>query len=91
MMIQAQNWPLAEGHVLGTHQSRDADGVVKVTLTYTFKVNFGGMEFHKSFGMMVARDGVEPPTPAFSVRSTKHHPQRGPLRDHSEMSQFAYY
>jgi hypothetical protein len=21
---------------------------------------------HKSFGMMVARDGVEPPTPAFS-------------------------
>jgi hypothetical protein len=24
----------------------------------------------KFFGMMVARDGVEPPTPAFSVRST---------------------
>lgn len=47
MMIQAQNWPLAEGDVLGTHQSRDADGVVKVTLTYTFKVHderFGGCE-----------------------------------------------
>jgi len=29
-------------------------------------VNFGGVEFDKSFGMMVARDGVEPPTPAFS-------------------------
>jgi len=30
----------------------------------------GGLESpqmsHKSFGMMVARDGVEPPTPAFS-------------------------
>ena len=26
---------------------------------------------HKSFGIMVARDGVEPPTPAFSgLRST---------------------
>jgi len=24
------------------------------------------VEFDKSFGMMVARDGVEPPTPAFS-------------------------
>jgi hypothetical protein len=29
-------------------------------------VNFGGVEFEKSFGMMVARDGVELPTPAFS-------------------------
>jgi len=25
------------------------------------------MKVLKSFGMMVARDGVEPPTPAFSV------------------------
>jgi hypothetical protein len=29
------------------------------------------MEFYKSFGMMVAGDGVEPPTPAFSgLRTT---------------------
>ncbi len=28
---------------------------------------FGRLIFNKFFGMMVARDGVEPPPPAFSV------------------------
>jgi hypothetical protein len=29
-------------------------------------LNFGGLNLDKSCGMMVARDGVEPPKPAFS-------------------------
>jgi hypothetical protein len=44
---QAQDWPVAEGCVLHTGHSREADGVLKVTLTYTYKVHderFGGSE-----------------------------------------------
>ena len=47
MMKQAQDWPVAEGSVLHTGQNRDADGVLKVTVTYTFRVHderFGGCE-----------------------------------------------
>lgn len=47
MVKQARDWPVAEGRVLHTSQSRDADGVLKVTLTYTYKVRderFGGSE-----------------------------------------------
>ena len=47
MVKQARDWPVAEGCVLHTSQSRDADGVLKVTLTYTYKVHderFGGSE-----------------------------------------------
>ena len=47
MMKQAQDWPVAEDRVLGTGQSRDADGIFTVILTYTFKVHderFGGHE-----------------------------------------------
>lgn len=34
MLTQARDWPVAEGCVLHTGQSRDADGVLKVTLSY---------------------------------------------------------
>ena len=47
MVKQARGWPVAEGYVLNTSQIRDADGVLKVTLTYTYKVDgerFGGSE-----------------------------------------------
>jgi len=47
MVKQARDWPVAEGCLLHTSQSRDADGVLKVTLTYTYKVHderFGGSE-----------------------------------------------
>jgi hypothetical protein len=47
MAKQARGWPLAEGRVLHIGQSRDPDGVLKVTLTYTYKVDgerFGGSE-----------------------------------------------
>jgi hypothetical protein len=47
MVKQARGWPIAEGSVLHTGQSRDADGVLKVTLSYTYKVHderFGGSE-----------------------------------------------
>jgi len=47
MLKQARDWPLAEGYVLNTSQIRDADEVLKVTMTYTYKVNgerFGGSE-----------------------------------------------
>jgi len=41
MMKQAQDWPVAEGRVLGNGQSCDADGIFTVTLTYTFKLHDG--------------------------------------------------
>jgi len=44
---QARDRPVAEGYILNTSQVRDADGVLKVTLTYTYKVDgerFGGSE-----------------------------------------------
>lgn len=47
MVKQARDWPVAEGCVLHTGQTRDADGILKVTLTYTYKVDgerFGGSE-----------------------------------------------
>jgi Protein of unknown function (DUF3592) len=43
----ARDWPVAEGRVLGVSQSRDENGTVKVTLTYTYKVHderYGGSE-----------------------------------------------
>ena len=47
MVKQAREWPVAEGYVLHSSQSRGADGVPKVTLTYTYNVHderFGGSE-----------------------------------------------
>ena len=49
MLEQARNWPVAEGFVLHTGRSRDADGVLKVSLSYLYKVHdeefFGGESF----------------------------------------------
>lgn len=39
MLEQARDWPVAEGFVLHTGQSRDADGVLKVTISYLYKVH----------------------------------------------------
>ena len=49
MLEQARDWPVAEGFVLHNGQSRNADGLLKVTLSYMYKVNeeefFGGESF----------------------------------------------
>jgi hypothetical protein len=45
---EARDWPVAEGRVLGTNQSRNDDGRIRVTLTYTYKIHderYGGSEF----------------------------------------------
>jgi hypothetical protein len=39
MLEQARDWPVAEGFVLHTGRSRDADGVPKVSLGYLYKVS----------------------------------------------------
>ena len=47
MEKQARDCPVADGSVLDTEHSRDTDGVLKVTLIYTYKVHgdrFGGRE-----------------------------------------------
>lgn len=36
---QARGWPVAEGFVLHTEQTRDAGGVLKVSLSYLYKVH----------------------------------------------------
>lgn len=44
---QARDWPVVEGCILHTGQSRSADGLVVVTITFTYKVHgerFGGSE-----------------------------------------------
>jgi hypothetical protein len=38
MSKRARDWPVAEGFVLRTGQSRDAGGALKVTLSYLYKV-----------------------------------------------------
>jgi hypothetical protein len=38
MLKHARDWPVAEGLVLHTGESRDADGVLNVTLSYMYKV-----------------------------------------------------
>ena len=38
MLEQARGWPVAEGFVLRTAQSPEADGVLKVSLSYLYKV-----------------------------------------------------
>ena len=49
ILDQARHWPVAEGFVLHNGQIRDADGLLKVTLSYMYKVNeeefFGGESF----------------------------------------------
>ena len=49
MLEQARDWPVAEGFVLHNGRSTDADGLLKVTLSYMYKVNqeefFGGESF----------------------------------------------
>ena len=49
MLEQARDWPVAEGFVLHNGQSRDADGLLKVALSYMYRVNeeefFGGESF----------------------------------------------
>jgi hypothetical protein len=45
---EVRDWPVAEGRVLGTGQSQNEDGRIRVTLTYTYKINdeqYGGSEF----------------------------------------------
>ena len=39
ILKQAPNWPFAEGFVLHTNQSRDGDGVLKMTISYMYKVH----------------------------------------------------
>lgn len=39
ILKQARDWPVVEGFVLHTDQSRDADGVPKVTVSYMYKVH----------------------------------------------------
>jgi len=46
VLKQSRDWPIADGFVLHTSQSRDADGVLKVTLSYMYKVH--GEEFDGS-------------------------------------------
>ena len=56
MLKQARDWPVAEGYVLNTTQIRDAEEILKVTLTYTYKVDgerFGGS---KSFTFSSEQD-----------------------------------
>ncbi len=49
MLEQARDWPVAEGFVLRTRRSRDADGVRNVSLSYLYKVHdeeyYGGESF----------------------------------------------
>jgi hypothetical protein len=45
---EARDWPIADGRVLGTGQSQNDDGRIRVTLTYTYKIRderYGGSEF----------------------------------------------
>jgi hypothetical protein len=39
MVKQARDWPVAEGSVLDSEHSRNTDGVLNVTLIYTYKVH----------------------------------------------------
>lgn len=39
MLKQSRDWPVAEGFVLRTDQSRDAEGVPTVSLNYLYKVH----------------------------------------------------
>jgi hypothetical protein len=49
MLDQARDWPVVEGFVLHNGQSRGAHGLLKVNLSYMYKVNeeefFGGESF----------------------------------------------
>ena len=38
MWNQARHWPVAEGFVLHTRQSREGDGVLRMIVTYMYKV-----------------------------------------------------
>jgi hypothetical protein len=49
MLDQARDWPVAEGFVLHAGQSRDADGVVKVTLSYMYRVHDEEFDSSESF------------------------------------------
>ena len=45
---EARGWPIADGRVLGTGQSQNEDGRIRVTITYTYKIHderYGGSEF----------------------------------------------
>jgi len=58
MLRQAPDWPVAEGLVLYTSQSRDADGVLKVTLNYMYKVHEEEFDGSESF-TFTSRDDAE--------------------------------
>ena len=49
ILQQSRGWPVAEGFVLHNGQTRDAGGLLQVTLSYMYKVNeedfFGGQSF----------------------------------------------
>ena len=49
MLKEARDWPVAEGFVLRSVQSRDADGVLKVTLSYMYKVHDEEFDGSESF------------------------------------------
>jgi hypothetical protein len=45
---EAHDWPIADGQIIGTGQSQNEDGRIRVTLTYTYKIHderYGGSEF----------------------------------------------
>jgi len=49
MLKEARDWPVAEGFVLHAGQSRDATGVLKVTLSYMYKVRDEEFDSSESF------------------------------------------
>lgn len=49
MLEQARDWPVAEGLVLHTGQSREAHGVLKVSLSYLYKVHWEEFFSDESF------------------------------------------
>ena len=58
ILEQVRRWPVAEGHVLHTHQGPDASGAPRVTLRYMYKV--GDQEFFGSeSATFTSRDDAE--------------------------------
>ena len=54
---QARDWPVVEGSVVHVHEIRD-DNAVKVTLTYTYKVQDEGYYGSQSFAFTKDEDAV---------------------------------
>lgn len=56
MLKQAGDWPVAQGFVLRTGQRPDADGALKVTLSYLYKVHDKEFYGSESFTFTSADD-----------------------------------